>query len=198
MSRYQVTPLSSSDFPALMEIEETMFGASGDGTLGAYYIRLCCDFFGDCCFKVAVEDRLVGYLLAFVRGREAYCTTLALLPEFQGSRATILLIRTFIQSIADRVDCCWFTVEPENTAARALHARLGAVELGVQEDFYGAGRTRIVSRVDREAFLALKRRFVRLGLVDENIPREATATVSEVAPASFRALTWAPAAVVNG
>jgi ribosomal protein S18 acetylase RimI-like enzyme len=191
MSRYQIDPISPEDFPHLMQLEEDMFGGSGDGTLGAYYIRLCCDFFGDSCFIARVHGEPVGYLLAFVRGREVYVTTLALKPKYQGSRVIVLLLRALVNAVADRVDRCWFTVEEENKAARALHQRLGATELKFDPDYYGEGHGRIISCVDREAFFKLKRRFVRLGLVASDTPDTATAQVAEVAPAAFAAMTRA-------
>ena len=145
MSRYQVRQLSPHDFEPLMHLEESLFGT--EGVLGPYYVRLCCDFFASTCFLALVDGRPAGYVLSFVRDREAYCTTLAVLPEFQGTRVVALLLRAFVCSIVPKADSCWFTVKEDNHAARALHATLGATEGQRVLDYYGPGDSRIVSRI---------------------------------------------------
>lgn len=180
MSRYTVRPLTPDDFELLMGLEEEMFGQDEDGTLGPYYVRLCCEFFGDGCFLLEASGEPAGYLLSFNRDRESYCTTLAIRPRFQGSRAVVRLLKAYVAAIADRVDACWFTVEPGNAAARALHEMLGAKEQEVREDFYGRGKSRIVSKIDREAFDALRHRFVKLGLVERSAPRREDTPTKEL------------------
>jgi ribosomal protein S18 acetylase RimI-like enzyme len=166
MARREIRTLRQEDFAELMRIEEEVFGAAGEGVLGAYYVRLCCEFFGETCF-VALEDGvIVGYVLCFLKGREAYCTTLAVAPDRQGSRVAVQLLRALSGALLDRVDACWFTVKEDNLQARSLHKALGATELGFRDDFYGPGDRRLVSRIDRTGFEAMRGRMEKLGLVD--------------------------------
>src|SRR5512136_3223117 len=109
MARRIIRPLRREDFAAIMKLEEEVFGNEGESVLGPYYVRLCCEFFADTCFIAEEDGRAVGYVLCFVRGREAYCTTLAVAPELQGSRVAFQLLRALISAILDRCDACWFT-----------------------------------------------------------------------------------------
>jgi ribosomal protein S18 acetylase RimI-like enzyme len=172
MAHREIRPLRQDDFAELMKIEEEVFGAAGEGVLGAYYVRLCCEFFTETCFAAVEDGRIVGYVLCFVRGPEAYCTTLAVAPGRQGSRAAVQLLRALIGKLSASVESCWFTVKEDNLAARSLHRALGASELGFRDDFYGPGDRRLVSRIDRAGFEAIRGRMERLGLVDRQSLQE--------------------------
>jgi ribosomal protein S18 acetylase RimI-like enzyme len=167
MADYHVRPLEPGDFETLMALEQSQFGDKGEKTLGPFYVRLCCDFFNDTCFLGFAGHEPVGYMLSFVRDREAYCSTLAVAPAHQRSRLVLRLVNAFVAVAAARVDSVWFTVHESNLEARSLHATLGAREVARHESYFGPGEPRILSRIDRVGFDRLCARMSRLGLMNQ-------------------------------
>jgi ribosomal protein S18 acetylase RimI-like enzyme len=165
MARCEVRPLHSEDHAILMKLEDQVFGAAGEEVLGPYYVKLCCEFFTETCLLALVDGQPAGYVLSFVRGRDAYCTTLAVVPRYQGSRVAIRLVGALIGTLAPLVDSCWFTVKKDNASARALHAALGAKDVEVRSDFYWPGDERIISRIDRAGLESARARLERIGLL---------------------------------
>ncbi len=169
MTRYTIRHLTSDDFAALAALENDVFGAMGEAVLCPHYLRLCTEIFNESSFIAYDGERPVGYLLSFVRGKDVYCTTLAVIPEYQKTRVTVQLIGAFVRHIIERVDACWFTVKEDNAPARALHRMLGAVEVGRRNDFYGPGDERIVSKIDRATFERMRAKSERLGFVPPRV-----------------------------
>ena len=172
MSHYTIRTLVTDDFVALARLENDVFAAMGEAVLCPHYLRLCTEIFSESCFLALDGERPVGYLLSFVRGHEAFCTTLAVIPEYQRTRVTVQLIGAFVRHIIDRVDVCWFTVKEDNAPARALHRMLGAVEVGRRTDYYGPGDERLVAKIDRAIFEQMRGKYQRLGFLS---PRTAEA-----------------------
>jgi ribosomal protein S18 acetylase RimI-like enzyme len=172
MSHYTIRTLVTDDFTTLATLENDVFAAMGEAVLCPHYLRLCTEIFSGSCFIALDGERPVGYLLSFVRDREAYCTTLAVIPEYQRTRVTVQLIGAFVRHVVDTVDVCWFTVKEDNAPARALHRMLGAVEVGRRSDYYGPGDERLVAKIDRPIFEQMRNKYERLGFLS---PRKAEA-----------------------
>ena len=173
MTRYTVRSLCTDDFAALAALETDVFGAMGEAVLCPHYLRLCTEIYKDSCFLALDGDKPVGYLLAFVNGRDVYCTTLAVIPAYQKTRVTVQLIGAFVRHVIDFVEACWFTVKEDNAPARALHAMLGAHEVCRRQDYYGPGDERIVAKIDRATFERLRPKYERLGFVPARAAQEA-------------------------
>ncbi|MDY7226968.1 GNAT family N-acetyltransferase [Hyalangium rubrum] len=160
MTEIQIRTLRGEDFESLRQLEADIFGSAGYAVVSPHYLRLCTDFFADTCFLALVDGQPIGYMLCFVRGREAYSTRLGVCEEFHGTGVAMRLIGACISKLVeDDYDLLWFTVKPDNTHARELYRRLGAVERAVRRDFLAPGDELIIGEVDKQTLIRLGQRF---------------------------------------
>jgi len=151
-TEWEVRSLTRSDYPALLALQERLQPAAEWGPAGSRFLRFYCEGFADSSFVAMVDGEPVGYLLCFVRDRDAYCTALALEPEMRGSPVAARLLDRFVAEISERVDACWLAVTHDDDAVRALHKMLGARQVGVRVAYAGPGEDMISQRIDRARF----------------------------------------------
>jgi ribosomal protein S18 acetylase RimI-like enzyme len=151
-TEWEVRTVTRSDHPRLLALQARLRPTSARRAPSSRFVRICCESFADVCFVAAVADEPIGFLLCFVRDREAYCTTMVVAPEYRDSQVVHDLLSKFVSSIADRVDSCWFTLAHDDAAARALHRMLGARGIGVRVAYADAGEDMISLRIDRARF----------------------------------------------
>ena len=149
---WEVSNLTRRDYPLLRALQKRLQPAAERGATDPRFLRFYCEGFADTSFIASVNGEPVGYLLCFVRDRDAYCTALAIAPEFRGSPVAERLLGRFVTEISERVDACWFSVTHDDDAARALHKMLGAREIGVRVAYAGTGEDMISLRIDRARF----------------------------------------------
>jgi hypothetical protein len=163
--RYYVQELQNTDFAKLSQLDEELTGVNASIGQWPYYLRLSPEHCSKTCFVAMADDRPVGYLLCFVRGKEAYCTALSVLPAFAMTRVTMLLFAALLRALLGDIQTCWFTIRPDNEAARALHAMLGVAEAVIVRDFYSAGDLQVVSKFERVDLEHRRAHYARLGLL---------------------------------
>jgi ribosomal protein S18 acetylase RimI-like enzyme len=164
--RYDIRPLGPGDFANLQRLEREIWQKDEVGELCPYYQRLCTDFFKEWCFIAMDGDRPVGYVLNFPNGKDVYCATLAVHPDYQKSRVNYLLIRAMVKKLlAEDMESCRFLVEPENQDARSIHESLGARVVAEVKDYYAAGDVRLWSVIEKQDIDRLRARYSRLKLV---------------------------------
>lgn len=141
--------IRSDDYEKLQQMEAEIFGKAGYPLVGSYYLRVCTELFADSCFLAFANELPVGYVLTFVNGDVAYCTRLGVVDKHQGSSAAIQLIAATVDTlIRKNVRLLWFTVRPDNTHARKLYRKIGAVERGTRRDFFVPGDELLLLEMD--------------------------------------------------
>lgn len=95
----------------------------------------------------AVDEKPVGYLLAFDDGDRAYIAELAVAPDHRREGRATELIETYVDQLttADIRELS-LTVDPENQAAITLYETVGFDVAGREDEFYENGDALVLSR----------------------------------------------------
>ncbi|POZ62059.1 GNAT family N-acetyltransferase [Chromobacterium alticapitis] len=134
-----------ADLAAVFAIEQAVFGSH---VYPDFFFRQALDLWPDW-FWLA-EDKAgkpVGYALGAPSQQpdELWLLSLALLPESRGRGAGKALMQAALSAMMPRASGIRLTVDPANPAA-ALYRRLGFVETGREDDYFGPGEPRLLMR----------------------------------------------------
>ena len=108
-----------------------------------------CEQPGNACYIALEGDEPAACLLCFVRGRDAYCSTIAVRADLARAGAVSDLLGRFCEDVLGRIDTCWISVSEDHPAARALRKMLGAAGIGVRIVYTGPHESHITARIDR-------------------------------------------------
>lgn len=146
-----IQTLTTEKFQDLLSLEESIWESQGEKTLCAHFLRLCTEFYPDICF-IAYQDQLpVGYILNFKRDQQIWCATMAVHPQFRGTRVLLKLLDATTKRCRDlKIEEVYFTVTPDNSLAIKIHEKLGAKFLRIHEDYYFPGDRRLLGVIRQE------------------------------------------------
>lgn len=147
----RIRPLRPSDFETLVLLEQQIDQEEGRhvcaaATSSTYYLRMCCDHLQHTSFLMEVKDEVVGYLLAFVQGREAFCGAFGVRKQMNGEQALNDLVQTLMAQVGTQVETLWWTVPKEAMLKRDLLQRLGGVEVEHRADIHAHESGRVLVR----------------------------------------------------
>lgn len=153
-----IRPLRANDFAKLVLLEQQVDSKELRSSVGpsasAYYLKMCCEHFQETSLIVEEDGEPIGYLLAFIQGREAFCGGFGVVTSDRRSPALMeRVVERFIAQVQARVDVLWWTLPMASASKRALLQRLGAVEIEHRADFSKSGPGRVLVRLGIEQLL---------------------------------------------
>lgn len=101
-------------------------------------------------FLVATQEsgELVGYCVSSQRRKSAHLISVAVSSDFRREGiATMLLRRTIDLLVGQEVVDFWLEVNPNNTGAIALYAKIGFEKMGTVKSYYSDGADAIRMRL---------------------------------------------------
>lgn len=116
---------------------------------GPQAIALLLDLPGHLALLAAREAAPLGFIMCRVAADQAEILTLAVLPEARQSGLGRALMQALMDEMARRgATELFLEVAETNHAARALYARLGAMQAGRRRAYYPDGADALVLRLD--------------------------------------------------
>lgn len=146
---YEIRSITGADIESLLELQLALPDSFSQTEPLPVYRALCADTAGATCFVALEEQQPVACLLAFVREREGYCTTIAVRPSSERSPAVAALLARSAAELAKRVDTCWISLTEGDQVARSLCRTLHTLGIGVRVAYGRPVRNHIAARIDR-------------------------------------------------
>lgn len=98
-------------------------------------------------FVSTIDEKPVGYLLAFDDGDRAYIAEVAVAPDHRREGRATELIETYVDQTATAgIRELSLTVDPDNQAAIAFYETMGFDVAGRENEFYENGDALVLSR----------------------------------------------------
>ncbi|MGC0152329.1 GNAT family N-acetyltransferase [Chromobacterium vaccinii] len=138
-------PVRLADLPAVFAIEQAVFGGH---VYPDFFFRQALELWPDWFWLAENGDGdIVGYALGAPSQRpdELWLLSLALLPACRGQGVGRALAQAALDAMRPRARSVQLTVDPANPAA-ALYRRLGFVEAGRDDGYFGPGEPRLLMR----------------------------------------------------
>jgi ribosomal-protein-alanine N-acetyltransferase len=145
LNAFKVRPAKISDLPALSVIEDASFPVPYPQSLLERLMKDC-----PATFLVATQEsgELVGYCVSSQRRKSAHLISVAVSSDFRREGiATMLLRRTIDLLVGQEVVDFWLEVNPNNTGAIALYAKIGFEKMGTVKSYYSDGADAIRMRL---------------------------------------------------
>ena len=158
----RIAHLQAAHIPALMQVEERLYGDSLEGPLGPQLVHVCARLFPDVSTVALEADAVVGYHLAVIRDDLLWCVAVAVVPERRRTRVLPGLLDAALAGAPPEVRRVRFTAAEAEAHLIAFYRGLGARVVERSEDHYGPGDHRLCMELDGAALDALAARVGRV------------------------------------
>lgn len=132
------------DLPQIVAVDREAFG---EHAYGPFILRQYFDITQNFFYVAVADNYIVGYCIGAVSAGDTagWIVSLGVSASARGKgigeKLTVEIIKELSKVGATKI---LLTVEPRNTGAIRLYEKLGFVEQGVEEDYFGAGEDRLV------------------------------------------------------